>query len=388
MALYISQLLGRDQVAFGKLVSQLESMHNSQAIDVQLVGDLIERMAQLHRSFGLDPQDTTSLELYRTLRSRVKLSNEHLAEALGGKYPNAVSEMTPLIIKATDKLLSSTCLAIKQDVAKKILSEHLPTAVMKDLGYKTVDELLESESVDEIMVLARYLETKDWNLQLIDHYQTLKKTDFELRPLKVIYIDRLVLADKLATSIKRHRLVLHSKEMAVVAIAPTLEKVVRGYTIRTLSLVTHYLLEALALSHLLESSQTQATGRYLSECLHNNTAGHIEFGESYLHHRGVHTYEAVKKQTDDTGLSVNDILLGFDERLQVWGGHAITAKNDQEIVSANIIDLSIDESSEAQYARRSVKYLRRDLERELLRRYLEQPSIRRILLMRLGLTNS
>ncbi len=394
MSRHLSELLGSDTRSISLMLHELERGNFDIAVDVRLLGDMATQIARLHYELGLDPHDTTSREFYRTLRTKAVISNDQLAAAIGGSHADAVSEMTPRILKTAKRLFVNPCWVIKTSVIKKILSDHPPKKTMKALGYRSVGSLVRRESMTQLIAIARYIETKRWNALLLEKYEQLTAADFETRRLEVVYLDRAALIVPLARSLKRHNLVLHSKEMGIVAIAPTAEKVIRGYTLRTMSLLLHYIGEIQAVNSLIKYHQTgKHYGAYVASILARSSSGHVSVGASQLHYRGVHASLARRDTAPAVGYMdeqdwlyyiANDMLAQIEPKLGLWRNYGHMAKNSDEVVGANIVDLSIDESNNTSYERRSLRYMRRELERELLARYLEQPSMRRIILARLG----
>lgn len=399
MSRVLSELWGYPPARLAQLITALESSHDGAAIDVQLIGDIAAASSRAHRLLAIDPADTAPQELYGALRTRASDDNATLARLVGGSHPSAVSEMTPLIVQSLQtQYTGQQCWALKSSVAKKLLRQHLPAQTRQLLGYRSVDSLLKHESALELMTVARYLEDDVWQQALLRSYTALRPTDFEQRPLTILYLDKAVYAKALAPTLRRHHLVLHCKEMGVVAIAPTPEKVIRGYTLRTWSLAQHYLHEVLAMSSLLKHRQTTAHyGAQVIAALDADDSGHVPVASHYFHWRGVHAHIATQPAPyrSDTALhmsaedwqwsSVNDMIGQLAPELALWHGRGYVAAAGPVPVGFNIVDIAIDESLDAAFAARSLKYLRRDLETEALRRYLDNAQTRRLLFARMGI---
>ncbi len=72
MAKFLQQLLGAKEPNFTTTIRQLESMTGSRSIDVTYIADIIHRAHSVMRRIGLDPADTTELELYKALNAHAK----------------------------------------------------------------------------------------------------------------------------------------------------------------------------------------------------------------------------------------------------------------------------------------------------------------------------
>lgn len=395
MSRILGEILGYDPAYLGTVIAELERSNDGHAIDVALLGEMIARSSSLHRALKLDPADTTPQELYMVLRSRVADDNQRLAGAMGGVHPNAVSEMTPLILKAVRAHVGKRhCWAMKTSVAKRLLKTHPPKTTMKALGYRSVDSLLKHEPTAQLMAAVRYIEMPAWNQALTKSYDSLTAADFESRPIEVAAIDKLAYIQPFESSHRRHHLVVHSKEMGVVAIVPTREKVIRGYTLRTVTLLLHYIAEISMMSSLLKYRHAGAEyGSAIVDSLVGDTTGHVTLADHPVHWRSIHHHTAGKDydmgpHMDDSDWeheSANDAVARLVETMVMWARVGHIAKHSAEPVGYNVIDLAIDESDDVSFAARSLHYVRRELETELISRYLNVTPLRRLVFHRLGI---
>ncbi|HEU5122418.1 MAG TPA: carbohydrate kinase family protein, partial [Candidatus Saccharimonadales bacterium] len=70
--MFLKDLLENDHPLFTGNINQLERAAGSAGIDTRLVADITHKAHETMRALGLDPSDTTSLELYNALKSSVK----------------------------------------------------------------------------------------------------------------------------------------------------------------------------------------------------------------------------------------------------------------------------------------------------------------------------
>ena len=378
----------------------LEALHttlDSNAHDVTILGDLAQKTAALKRDLKLDHTDTTAYELYVSLRQRVVDDNVRLARSLAITHENAVSEATPRIVRAVSNAYADArCFVAKSSVLKKIIKLHAPKHVMKALHYRSVDSMLKHESPSHIVVLARYLETPAWHEKYNSELAKLTAQDFEMRPLEVVWLDKLTLIEPLQNSRAKHHLVLHAKEAGCVAVAPAADQVVYGYTIRTLVLLEHYAHEILYLTSYAKAiSPSVNFGTDYVAALGHDHESHIQLSQYPLHWRSMHHAVAHSPIRDilPPHLSVdrwhadhaNDRLQHYNNLISFWQGYGHLVTTDDQPVSASLIDLAIDGSYGKSFDERSLKYARRALEQELFSKYLQEPRISRLVLHRLNL---
>ncbi|QQS68325.1 carbohydrate kinase family protein [Candidatus Saccharibacteria bacterium] len=69
MAKFLKQLLDAHEPMFSSSLRQLESMTGHRGVDVAYIADITARAHHIMRSIGLDPADTTALELYKALNA-------------------------------------------------------------------------------------------------------------------------------------------------------------------------------------------------------------------------------------------------------------------------------------------------------------------------------
>lgn len=132
---------------------------------------------------------------------------------------------------------------LKKEKAREMLIKAPPPSIIKGLGYRDVQELLEKERLEEIFAALRFIETRDWmNTVFVNQYAELTPRDFEERPIEVFTLQSkwLSLAEKFLE--KKYHNVSHLKELGVVFIIPIKLDTV-GETFRLFSLVLHYLYE-------------------------------------------------------------------------------------------------------------------------------------------------
>lgn len=393
---HLARLLGNNQRHLTEALSALHATIDGASHDVQLLGEIAQKSASIKQRLGLDPSDTTPRELYVSLRRTIADDNVRLGRALGILHPNAVSEATPLIIRALKHQYKDTQVFVpKSTKLKTLLKEHPPKKVMQALHYRSLDSMLKHEPASRITVLARYIEDEAWQEAYNIELRKLNVDDFEMRALDIVWLDKAVLAESLAVNRSRHHLVLHAKEAGCIAVGATLEKVINAYTIRTFTLLQHYIQEVMYASSFAKTIMTHKDlGQQYADYLVDTRQSNVHVSSLSLPWRVLHKTINTARLTDVFPPHVssddwrvrhpNDALAEHNEHITLWdkSGHVITG--DSDVVGVNIVDLAIDESYNRIFGEHSLKYARRDLEQELFRRYFEEPRVHTVILKRLG----
>ncbi len=83
--------------------------------------------------------------------------------------------------------LPSQCLVLKPTVVKRLLKSTSPKSTMRQLGYRSLESLLKHESAAALLATAQLIESATWQRQLYRQASQLEVTDFELKPLTIVY---------------------------------------------------------------------------------------------------------------------------------------------------------------------------------------------------------
>lgn len=391
----LARLLGKMSGGFEHLIQTVESTIDGRAIDVGLLGEIAQKAAELKHQMRLDPHDTTAQELYHVLLSRIRDDNHQLACSLSGKHPNAVSEMSPLILKSLQASSRAyDCFAIKPAVLKRILKANPPRETMKQLHYRSIASMLKHEQPEMITVMSRYLEDAVWQQRHNDELATVEPTDMISRRPIVLSLDKAALIKAFEPTMQRHHLVLHAKEAGIVALVPTSRKVIECYTIRTVALMMYYLQELGSLNTLgkLLLGQPDFGTRY-ADAVARDHDNHIQVAGYPVHWRSMHhavtihgdheAFEPSVARHEWRYQSLNDSLQPLLADNAPWSGMSSIVVPYETPLSAHIVDIAIDASYDRAFEDRSLKYARRELEHELLRRYLAHPRVQTVVLSRL-----
>ena len=238
----IARILRTDKRLIADLEPQLERITGKVGIIQRLSEENDKIVKEKLAELGLTPK-ARAQEVYDALVSKVEADDIKLAEAIGVTSSRGV-EMAQKIVDFVIK--AHPCRRgyfLKKEKAKQLLVAEPPKNVLKALGYKYVEELLEKEDLLEVYSAIRFLEDQEWqNKIFFKQYKTLHKDDFEERP-----IEARVLSQKWAKAAekfvaKKYHNVSHLKELGVIFVIPTFLGI-SGEILRLTMLLIHYLYE-------------------------------------------------------------------------------------------------------------------------------------------------
>lgn len=393
----IPQLLGANETDWQRMIDVLHVGVGTSAHDVMVIGDLLEKAVAVKREMKLDPHDTTPKELYGSLRERLRQDNTRLANSLHISDADSPHEASPKIVKNfRDTYKDSECFVIKYARIKAILKAVPPKNFMKALHYRSVDSMLKHVHPAQVITVARYTENEEWQTGYAGSLQMLTPSDFETRKLELISIDHEAVVALLEKTLHRHHLVLHAKEIGCVGLVSTRLSKINGFTLRTMSLLVHYAQEVGYFSTLTKVIIGRKDfAQTYCQFLITHQDNHGQIAKRPFHWRALQ--QAVSRAKihdvfpphmvpqDWDHHTANDKLSELNPHVAFWNGIGHVLCGLEEPVSCNIIDVAIDESRQASYEDRSLKYGRRELEQEIISRYVQEPRVHRVLLQRLGL---
>jgi hypothetical protein len=397
----IGRFLSAKEPLFDHALHQLELRAHQKGVDVKLAAEIAETVAARTRALGLTAA-ATGPELYDALVARVKLHDEHLARAIGGTDPTDLQEMIPLIVKAAESApLPKDGWFLKEAKAKEMLRRLPPMAVMDRLGYHLVSRLLESEDIYELMLALRFVEPPDWLNDFDRLYLDLRPGDFEPRRVKVVPFAIEKWGDVAEHFIqkKRHN-ITHSKEMGAIAIMPMRETHMPGVTMKILPLLCHYFNEIRLYSSFFKLMRTKKNfGAIVSDTLIADPA-HIKIADNiHIHWRVIQRYfgkltnenhpeifEPHLQPEDLHWRRAEEILYDIDPELEFWRNLdyvAVLKGPAHDIITFNLMDLSLSYSNGIAYADRYLYHFREALWNEVFARYLGEKVLEEQLLGKL-----
>lgn len=392
MAKFLSELLAAREPLFTLSLQQLERASGHHGADAALIGELHQKTAAALTALRLDPKDTTGPELYHALLALVERHDRHLAAAIGGRDPDSVSGMLPLILKAVSEIsMPRSCWVLKKSIAKDFLRATPPRNVMKVLGHTSIDSMLKHENLFEIYGALRFAEEAEWLRTFNKHYRTLRPSDFEQRQIEVVEMPLKKWGDIAAHFIaKKHHNITHLKELGVILVLPLTEQRMKGITLKILPLLLHYFNEIRLYSAYFKLRQVQPDfgGIFVTTLNADPDLGPIMAGQN-IHWRVIQRYfgklqgeyhpeifEPHVQPEDLHWRKAEETLYGIDPELNFWRGlDYVGVMKDGNPVSFSLMDVSLSYSNEVPYGERYIYHFRESLWNELFMRYMGQKNL-------------
>jgi ribokinase len=138
VAKFLRDLLGAQEPFFGIALQNLERASGHSGLDARLIGDILIEAHSTMRHIGLDPADTTGLELYNALKAHANDEGLFSETAYVGLYMGGV--------------VVSFNLADIQKNVDKAYGEHTTENMQCALQRELVDRYVQHEQTDEKVV--------------------------------------------------------------------------------------------------------------------------------------------------------------------------------------------------------------------------------------------
>lgn len=392
MSTFLTDLLGAKEPLFSMAVKQLEDASGRPGADVRLIAEVIGKVQIKLKELGLDPQDTTGEELYHALINKVRLHDASFAKRLGCSDPADVQKLLPLIKKCFEAYkMPRDAWVLKRSVAKKMLSRLPPPAIMKHLGYTSVDSMLKRENLFEIYGALRFAEGPAWLNKFDKAYKSLQPSDFETRAIELVSMDRERWGEIAeAFVIKKRHNITHLKELGVILMLPTRLEKLPGITLTVLPLLFHYTNEIRLYSAFFKLQQVKPNfGKIIAETLVADTGKAAVMAGSHIHWRVIQRYygklehehhpEVFEPHVQPEDLhwrKAEECLYEIDPELSFWKDmDYVMVACGQRPVSFNLIDCSMSYCTQAPFEHRLFFHARESLWNELFIRYMGEANL-------------
>lgn len=393
MSKLLATLLEAEEPLFSLSLAELENTTGQPSIDVRLLAEMSSTIHQRLRSLGLDPHDTTPLELYHALTGLAARHDEFLAKQFGASSQTEVSKLIPKIITGVETMpVPKTVWVLKHSVAKRLLKAVPPKKVMKSLGYRSIDSMLKREPVGAVFAGIRFLESSDWQLHFVKQYRKLLPTDFETRAVEIINLD----SPRWAKAAKQHvvasrQTLTHLKELGCIVVLPMPAKKLPGITLVLTLQLLHYISEIRMYSAYFKLQQVHPNfGELVIQAIVDDLHAHVTLAGRGVHWRVVQRYfgeagpdehpelfEPHVQPEDLQWRKAEELLYKLEPALQFWHQTDYVAMNsNDETVSFNLLDNALSHLNKLPFERRAGYHFREALWNELYLRYMAQPILR------------
>ena len=387
MSRALTQLLGVDESAFRLRLRTLERMTGNPSTDIRLAVDVTRGVQQKMSELGLDPQDTTGLELYHVLQQKLQTDEASIRRALGIDETADVKQIISVVQDALqNQIQHSQVFVLKHTSLRRILKQLKPKATMKALGYRSQESMFKHEPAPLLLAAACIVESTAWHEQRSKAYGKLQANDFELRDVK-FFAPAIKqwpkLAERYTTRLRQHMMVL--PELGAVVIMPPSHDMI-GLVITSLVLGNQAMNDIRSMSTYLKLHQVQpdfaktVQAAVAKEPILTVEASGQELPWKLLHWFYAHSsntplplaFEPHIQAEDLRWHGVESSLSTIDNSIQFWQDSAALGLVDArgDVVSCNLLDVSVAVCNGLSYADRIVKHMRSSLERELIGRYM------------------
>lgn len=384
-------MLAAEEPLFSRSIEQLEKASGRPSADVRLTAELVGKIRLKTKELGLDADDTTPQELYYALDNRVAQDNRRITKKLLGFPENhdVIRDLVPAMVKiAKESKVPKKCWVLKRSAAKKLLKKMPPIAMMKHLGYRSIDSMLKNEPFDEMYTALRFSEGPDWLQKYNELFKTIKPTDFEERDVSIVEMNHEKWAD-LADAFTKKKLhnVTHTKELGVIVVLPMKQERMRGLPLKTMSLLFHYINEIRLYSAFFKLKSTKPNfGARVVETINADKSDAAIMAGQNIHWRVIQQYlgrhkdkshpEAFQPHVQPEDLHwrrAEEALYELDPELEFWQDldyvmRPVRAGVDP--VAFNFMDVAFSYSNEEPFEKRYVYHARESLWNEIFIRYM------------------
>jgi len=398
MTRVLSELLGAPEPNFRLSLQRLEAASGHPNNDIRLTTEINLNLQNKIRQLGLDPHDTTGIELYQALKQRIqdddhklkvallKLSISHADEALVSHIASAINRLP----------LNEMCFAIKPAVVKRFLKKIPPKQTQKALAYRSLDSMLKHENPAALFAAAKLLEGVTWHRSVLDYYKKLTPADFETRDIVILNPHSKRWIDFAADNLNKeeHNNLLSIDELGAIILFP-LEEHPIGTTIALAGLTLEGINEIHSTSTYLKLCQVKFNfGEIVKSVASHEPCLTTKLLDQPVSWRLIQRYysrfedsfradvfEPHIQPIDLTWHSAEKVLARIEPSLNFWAGTSYLGMvHDGVPVSMNILDTALNYCNKLPYGNHIVHYLRQSLASELSLRYFKHENVERAVL--------
>lgn len=400
MAQHLSKLLNAEEPMFSLMIQGLEVASGRTGVDVRLMSEVMQNAQRKLRELQLDPGDTTGKELYAALLDKATHNDESLRRQMKIGHNDSADALFGHVKHTLDNLdIPKKAWVLKKSVMRRLLKKYPPKAVMKQLGYKSVDSMIKREDILELSVAIRAVESELWLRRFTQQYSVLRASDFEERAISPV----VMLDQKWGQSCgpfirKKGHNVVHLKEMGVIGFAPVGAQQIPCLTLLTTLMALVYINEVRVYSTYLKLNQVKTDfADVLCNALLNDPADAASLVGQPIHWRIIHKHIGTHRNTavdlfaphvqaeDLLWHSAEETLSMIDPSFLWWHNLNYTGiVLDGKPVSFNCIDNTLSASHSLDYHHRYFAHFRASLWSELYSRYLGQPVLEQQIMQQLN----
>ncbi len=238
----IARVLRTDKDTVGNLCKRMEEVTGKRNVPQKVMEENDLLVEKSLTALGVGGK-AFNFEVYQALIAKVKKNDATIFELF--RKPRCIDyKGCKTLLNFAEELANvGEGFFLKKEKATELLKNEPPVNIMKALGYKEVNELIEKEDIDQVFAALRFGEERQWlNEVFFAQYKNLTVNDFERRGIRLEVLDGkwLTIAEQFLK--KKYHNVSHLKELGVIFVIP-LELKTPGETMRVFGLILHYLHE-------------------------------------------------------------------------------------------------------------------------------------------------
>lgn len=220
---FFAHQLNTDPDIFGQTIDALEHITDRKKVLEHFYAENQEKVKKILTDLKLTYP--TAEELYSLIGKNVKKLDKQIFELLDKPVCISNEGCANLISLVFALHKDRSGFFLKRKVAEALLRKNPPKAIMKELGYKNVDEMIEREELFEIYAALRFMEDREWlNTTYIAEYRKLKKEDFEERAIEIRVLDMKKWKKVTEAFVgKKLHPMSHLKELGLIFVVPSTE---------------------------------------------------------------------------------------------------------------------------------------------------------------------
>jgi hypothetical protein len=381
MSRALADLLGTNEPEFFLRLRVRERGVGLPSADIRLSTQVCQTARRKVAELGLDPQDTTGVELYRALQQRLCHDELLLRSSLAVEAQATPTEvLTQLATKLAQLEQPSPLYGVKTSVLKQIIKKLKPKATMKRLGYRSLDSMLKHEPVAQLLAACQLVELPAWHEAKLKAYEALQGKDFEAKKAQFIVPTTKKWPDigEQHSHAHKNNIVVVPEIGAVVVLPLTHDLPGLAVATSVLALSAHNDLRALSAYFRLQQVYPDMGAR-VAAALRQTPEVQVASGETPLPWRVVHwlsghashaslaaMFEPHVQPEDLQWQNMGAALAALHPDLVFWRDtDAVGLLDNHEAVSLNVLDVALGLCNGLDYARRVLHHMRDALDREL-----------------------
>ncbi|GMR18980.1 MAG: hypothetical protein BMS9Abin34_103 [Patescibacteria group bacterium] len=238
----LAKLLGTTKGKLERLSEEMGEFTGKKDLPQQFLEHIRSERSAVLSQVGLS-ENSSYTEVLEVLRDQAKKVEEELLEIFAQPDLQDHSTIQTLFARAYEIVAPPKGLFLKREKAKEFFQKNPPKNILSQLGYDSVDKLLEKEDLFEVYSALRFLEERKWqNEVFFSPFSELQPDDFESREIVVRILDPKKWGSSALNFVKKkfHN-TTHLKELGVVIIIPI--EYTPGALTRMFSMMFHYLNE-------------------------------------------------------------------------------------------------------------------------------------------------